>query len=152
MTFQAATASIGDWMAGQLPQGVVPVLARPDAAADGQGVYYFPWRVDSPRTRHGPNGLIGMGVARFAVWARSGDPLAACAWVDALFFAALADADWRLSETEPPESFWPDGPRLSLTLARDIAHALPVRTDGIVQEPLVFDVVTALGGGTRERT
>jgi hypothetical protein len=152
MTFQDAAASAADWIAGRLGQTVVPTLLTPGAAARAaDGVGYCPWRLDSPRTRQGPHGLVGIGVARFAVWAWAKDPLVACARLDALFFAALADQDWRISESEPPESFWPDGPRLSLTLARDVFHVLPAPAEGKVLQPLVFDVVATTDRNARKR-
>lgn len=152
MTFQDAAAKVADWIAAELGHRVTPALLAPGVAGKGDGVGYHPWRLDSPRTRHSAGGPIGVGTGRFAVWTWAEDPLVACSRLDTLFFAAIADPHWKLSETEPPDSFWSAGPHLALTLACEVSHPLAKPAAGKVLEPLVFDIVTTRDHAARQRT
>lgn len=152
MTFEEATTEAIAWIAGNTGPDQQPQILTPGKEVGASGIGITPWRLDSPRTDRTGEGTILSATARFCVWVWSADLLESCAHIDAIFFAAMNDPDWTLSDTEPPAAFWPGEPPLFVVLARKIERTPAQPEFGRVEEPLVFDISTRMNNNSGERT
>ena len=158
MTFDEAVDDAIDWIARHASptgaSGPIPRLSRPGLCDGAAGIGVAPWRLDTPRMRRDGDMTVRCAAARIAVWAWAPDARAACAVIDALFFAAMTDPDWRLSTRAAPAAFWQGAAPLSLILTRDIERAPAAPRAGRVERPLVFDIDAGAAppAPARERT
>ncbi|MBX3567062.1 MAG: hypothetical protein KF914_03330 [Rhizobiaceae bacterium] len=157
MTFDEAAVEAVEWIEGHAPalgtlRDSKPRLLAPGTRKGPSGIGVAAWRLSRPRTHRAENGLVLSATAHFAVWAWAEEASRAAALIDAVFFAAMNDPVWRLSEAEPPASFWPEGFVLSLALAREIQRKAESGPTRLVEVPLIFDVQTRGGRAASERS
>lgn len=141
-TFRRVTELGLAWVNSRLPAGTEAALLALGATPGTAGVGLAPWRFDTPQRSRGaaPGQVALSATARLAVWAWAADPREACDALDAIFFDALDDSRWRLSQTEPPAAAWGGAPVLSLTLAATVSRRAAATDGGRVAHPAVLRI------------
>ncbi len=141
MTFLDAANELVEWVHVKTRRDMRPHLVN--STADQNGLLIVPWTLDTPRSERSGRRARLMATARFALCATGGSVDEILADWDSIFFAAIDDPVWRVSETSAPQALWPKATSHSLTLACDIYRNADGHVGGIVRKPLVFDISTS---------
>lgn len=153
MTFDEAVDDAVAWIENvQEVDGAPALVALGDVEA-GSGLAVSPWRIDTPRAKRGAEGVVLSATVRCCVWVRGDDPKSAAKTIDAVFFAAMQDDVWRISDMEPPASVWgASAPPLSVTIAREIERETEDLRPGRVEIPPIIDIAPRVDRAIPERT
>lgn len=148
MTFEEAATALVAWASTHVGDDFSPGLIEPGASPGAQGVAVAPWRLDTPRCDRPQD--APSATARFGLWVWSEDPLRRCAALQALYFAAMDDPVFRLSETPAPEGFWDAARAIGVTVACRVEPAARAGAEPrLVRHPAALDIQTLRAGARR---
>lgn len=151
MQFPEALDDAVAWLGHHAPRGFAAEILVPGTENGPSGIGVAPWRLTDSRVARGQTVTVLNATAHVGVWIWAAAPREAAAALQALFFAAAIDPDWRLSEREPPESFWLKPPLLSLALRHTVTLEIPTGPTRPVTQPLVLGVDTTPSSPARTR-